>query len=143
MKISEILKLTPKKTSALYSDFFENSPFFSNLSVFDLDEFEDGFIDRIKICDYSGGMCHSDGRSRSVEIVFFDEKPVMLYQVVGKNYYHENVHLLDKTFITAVFENYIGSREEFKEVSIDTDVTLEGYGMEYEIKNNILHWEYK
>lgn len=143
MKISEILKLKPQSTEELYSDFFEYSPFFNSLSIYNMSEFKDGFLDRIKIKNYSGGMCHSDCRSRNVNIVFLDDKPVMFYQVVGKSYYHENVHLLDKRFIDEVYNNFIGDDRYAKESSIDTDIELDGYGMEFEIKDEVLYWNYR
>ena len=143
MKILEILKLKPQSTEELYSYFFEYSPFFNRLSIYDMSEFKDGFLDRIKIKNYSGGMCHSDCRNRNVNIVFLDDKPVMFYQVVGKSYYHENVHLLDKRFIDEVYSNFIGDDGYAKESSLDTYIELDGYGMEYEIKDNVLYWEYK
>lgn len=142
MKISEILKLKPQSTSCIYSDFFEYSPLFNSLSIYDMSEFKDGFLDRIEIRNYSGGQCHSDCRSRDVNILFLDDKPVYFFQVVGKDYWHENVRLLDKNFITEVYANLIGN-EDMEEVSLDTDIKLQGYGMEYEIKDNVLYWEYK
>lgn len=143
MKISEILKLKPQSTSCIYSDFFEYSPLFNSLFIYDMSEFKDGFLDRIEIRNYSGGQCHNDGRSREVNIIFLDDKPVYFFQVVGKDYWHENVRLLDRNFITEVYANLVGNDKDNDEYDLDTEVELDGYGMEYEIRDDVLYWEYK
>ena len=87
--------------------------------------------DRIKINDYMLNYS-SDCRSRSVNIIFFDDIPTVFYQYVGKGEY-ENVFCINKEKMTELkmlmINQYIAKESsELDILPMDSGIEIKTYG---------------
>lgn len=135
--INELIKMEPRShdiaseegsyiSFGVLSEVFETAPEYadnSNLS----EEMEQ----RVEHKDFMLDWCN-DGRSRTLEVIFVDKKPVIIWQYIGKGYI-ENVKVIDKDLLEElrldIMRNeeetaeYIGLDEEYEVMNYNTATT--------------------
>lgn len=135
--IKELMKFEHKRVDKFYADFSEFTIFepLAGLYTFGMSfKTTDDLIQR----EYVQDLCN-DGRLRDVAILFYKEKPFVIFQYRGKGNY-ENEAIFDKETYKSFINDYITeylNQQEIKVVEPDSKYTVQNYNMAYfEIENN-------
>lgn len=135
--IRNLLMFEHTREDKFYADF-------SQFTIFEplaaLDTFGMSFktTDDLTQREYVQDLCN-DGRSRDVAILFYKEKPFVIFQYRGKGNY-ENEAIFDKEVYKSFINDYITEyleQQEIKVVKTDSKYIVENYNMAYfQIENN-------
>ena len=125
MTIEEILKLTPINEGKSYIMSGEIG-FLSPLDTIH-NELPTTFFDKFTFKSYVDDQ-NNDGRSRSLEVLFYNEQPFAMYQYMGRGYY-ENEAIIDKE----VYKKFIS--EAMIAAIENMNVIIKQKSETFEIKN--------
>lgn len=151
MKISikELTKLTPKEEIKMCDDQSFLIEIRNILGKnFCSYKFNKNFTKKVKIKSYDFVNEENVLDYRSVKIVFYQNKPVIFYQILGgwDDWEAMNVIILDTSFKDKVYKNCLNnydSQKYFDKGTEDTIVKIDGYGMMPKIVDNKLTFSYK
>lgn len=132
MTINEIINSNPSRITK-GTDFISLDHL---VNIFEMDEFygtstyclSRKMRSRITNKNFMNDECN-DGRSRTIEILFIDDKPVTFHQYIGKGRV-DNVKLLNSKLLNELYLDYMScNKPEFDETPLDEDIEIINYNM--------------
>lgn len=133
IKIKDLLNLTPNTIEKWYGQEVFEYIYIDDFFNYTTNSTE--MMDRLFVYDYILDKCN-DCRSRTLEILFLDEKPILVYQYIGKGRY-ENIHILDKDKLKEVYVDCMKEESDIKNTDINLEITVKGYdNSKFVINNN-------
>lgn len=139
LPIVEILKLKPTDETDFYFPFYD-FPTLEALSGLD-NEFQPSQTkEKMKIREYVKDLTH-DGRSRTLSIITYENKPFAVFQYLGKGDI-ENFHIFDENTYEKLLGDFVTEHVKYlskkdESVTLDANITIKNYNDGYfSIENN-------
>lgn len=145
MKIKELLELKPERVHYMYEDYPLGVEYLFELSrIIGVNLCNEVFVKSFvkNVCTKVYGnvnWSNSDGKRREIKVIFYEDKPVILYQLLGKEYLATNIMVLDSNFLKEIKDScYTKEKTNIFNANLEMEIDIDGMGLQPEIKNERL-----